>query len=582
MTTSRRTERRARALGSTLLATVAAALATAPAAAQEPAVDEMDLPRHVAEEVVAFFNDPATIRFNGRSSVPAGTVVRADVGVVGGPFTVGGTVEGDVIVLNGDLRMVTGARIDGDLTVIGGTILDRERGEVTGTVAVYGEALRYRERDGELAVREEDEGVRGLRWGRARITVRSASSYNRVEGLPVLFGPTFRTAEPDPFHFEALGLWRTASGFGLDDEELGWVIRAEQRIGSRPGLTFGAGAHSRVDPVESWGLGSLESSLATFLLHKDYRDHVEREGWSAWLGLHDEGAPLQARVEYRREEHGYVPVSSPWTLRKNDEPWRPQPLVAEGELETLTGELVYDDRNDPDDPTDGWFGTLRLTRGLDGDLRTPASAPTPTGPVVPGSPVDHGFTSAFLDVRRYNRVGPTSDLSFRLVYGGTVDGDPLPSQFQHALGGEGSLPGYRLFHGDCGARTGVRYLERASFDDEEDPLHAAFPRYGCDRAVLFQVEYRSTFDVTFDLGPDDDEEWDEEWDWYPAVDLTPAWSFFFDAGRGWTENEGGVDTSTLADVGLGLFLGDLGLYWSYPLGGEERSVNFFLRLQRRF
>ncbi|MGD2068852.1 MAG: hypothetical protein PVI57_09300, partial [Gemmatimonadota bacterium] len=147
------------------VASVGPTLAPTAAHAQEPRVEEMDLPRHVADEVVDFFNDPGTIRFNGRSRVPAGREVAGAVGVLGGPFTVAGRVRGDLVVVNGDLRFEEGGEVLGDVTVIGGVILDREFGEVTGTVAVYEESLRYRERGGRIAVRREGGDVGGLRWG---------------------------------------------------------------------------------------------------------------------------------------------------------------------------------------------------------------------------------------------------------------------------------------------------------------------------------------------------------------------------------------------------------------------------------
>ena len=44
----------------------------------------------------------------------------------------------------------------------------------------------------------------------------------------------------------------------------------------------------------------------------------------------------------------------------------------------------------------------------------------------------------------------------------------------------------------------------------------------------------------------------------------------------------GRDSDTLADLGLGFFVGKVGLYLALPLTGEERDVRFFVRLQHRF
>jgi hypothetical protein len=290
--------------------------------------------------------------------------------------------------------------------------------------------------------------------------------------------------------------------------------------------------------------------------------------------------PITLRLTYRDEDHGFVPVSSPWTLRKNDDPWRPQPLVAEGPFRALAGELVLDDRNDPENPSDGWYLSARWTRGLSGTLTIPeAVRPSVPEPIpVPARSIDVGLTMGSIDLRRYNRVSPDAELNLRATYGGSLDGDPLPPQFQHALGGEGTLPGYGLFNLDCGARSDRLELDRIAFDDDDDPRHAVHPYYGCDRALLFQVEYRHRLPIDLDLHDGEA----DGWGWYPVVDPDLTWIVFLDVGRGWSEGDASLDTRTVSDVGTGLMLGDLGVYWAWPLEGDERGVNFFIRLQRRF
>ena len=126
----------------------------------------------------------------------------------------------------------------------------------------------------------------------------------------------------------------------------------------------------------------------------------------------------------------------------------------------------------------------------------------------------------------------------------------------------------------CGARNVVATV------GEEPDTRSVDPSYGCDRTVLFQGQFRQEFD--FNLGTDTwNDDWDD-WRWWPHVDLTVAWMLFMDAGRGWSFTPGGTDTDTLADVGAGVSLGDLGLYWAYPLTGDDKRVNFFVRLQHRF
>jgi hypothetical protein len=559
-----------------------------PAGASGQRVEELDLPRSVAEEVVDFFNRPSTLRLQGRVDVPAGRTIVGDVAVLGGPVEFAGEVDGSLVVINGDLSVAPGARIRGDLTVLGGRA-EVPRGTVDGRVAVYDEALRYATREDGITIDEPRREDRGFelegRRSRTRFSVRVEESYNRVEGLPVLFGPVFETRGRRGTRLDALGIWRTDRGLQLDDDEMGWYLRAEQRLGSR--VTVGGTAHSVVAPVERWRLRDVEASLATFLFHRDYRDHYGLEGFSAFLRWEDAFTGLRLSVEYRDEEHAYVPVGSPWSLTRNDEPWRPQPLVGEGRLHSVEAEVRFDDRNDPEDPSDGWYAELSARLGVGGGLTLPGfrqGEPLPPTEVSAARPLGSAFRSGFVDVRRYARVSPVAQLRVRGLLAGSLDGSPLPPQFQHALGGEGSLPGYALFRGDCGARATTSSVFRAAGGASERT--PAFADYGCDRVALLQLEYLHDLSLGLDLGPDDDT-WGEEWDWYPAVDFSPRLALFLDVGRGWALGDEGriptrTDTGTLMDAGVAVYLGDLGLHWAWPLRDGGGGVNFYLRIDHRF
>lgn len=567
---------------------LAVGLAAGPLAAQERRIEEVDLPRGVADEIIEFFNDPLTIRFNGRSEVPEGGRIVGNVGVLGGSFRVAGEIEGDLIVVNGDLTVPEGGRVTGDVIVVGGSAY-ADPAAIGGQLAVFSESLSYRRRGDRVEV-DERRWDRWLDRERRRgvwLSVRAEGNYNRVEGLPVMFGPVFASEDPNRFRAEALAIWRSDAGLRLDDEAMGYLIRIEQHFGQEGRLSVGATAHSLVEPIERWGLRDIEASLAAFLFHRDYRDYYEREGFSAFLRWDDPEGGIRLGLSYEDEDHLYAPVGSPWTLKRNDAPWRPQPLVGEGRLRSIATEAIIDRRNDSEDPTDGWYLATRTRFGVGGGLTLPGySAPDPEPPTQVAEPLDlgHAFRSGFLDLRRHTRMGPRSDLHLRGILAGSLDGDPLPPQMQHALGGEGSLPGYRPFSIDCGARSRPFSVFRGG--DEGAERVPAFSSYGCDRIALFQAEYRGDLSFDIDIGPDD--EWDDEWDWYPVIDLTPRWAVFFDAGRGWSLADEGVDgafladTRTFMDVGVGLFIGDVGLYWARPLNGDDKGVNFFLRIDHRF
>ncbi len=559
-----------------------------PLEGQEPDPEVRDdLTRERAEEILAFLNDPGTIIVSGRSRVPEGTSVSGNVGAIGGPYQVGGRVDGRLVVLNGNLILEPGSEITGDIVVTGGRIQGLEHARAGGELTVYRPSLPYTRRGDELAYRAETPEPPALfstdvPYGSARFTLRAASNYSRVEGLPVLFGPLFETAGTNPLLLEAFGIWRSTSGLSPDSEELGFRFRVEQAMGGRDELALGATLHSEVLPIEKSGLSNTEASLSTFLLRRDFRDYYEREGWSAYLRYTPGEVPLTLRTEFREDRHRSVPVRSPWTLGDDEEGWRPQPAVARGDLRSVATSLILDTRNDPVLPSDGWLVDVELRRGVGGDLGLKALEDEEGTERRRASPVQTSLTWSSVDLRRYLRIGPSSRLSLRAWGAGALSDSPLPPQLQRALGGEGSVPGHRRFQGDCGARAAV--LRPAGADGSTAEV---FPAYGCDRVALLQAELQRNVGERWNPLPDDWADHPEEWDWSPFLDFRPRWALFANAGRGWALNgpENGTlprfHTPTLVDAGLGLFLGPVGLYWAYPVTERDRGINFFLRIHQR-
>jgi hypothetical protein len=541
-------------------------------AAQQAVLAQPDLPPAVALAAFAFHNSPETLRFTGETWIAPGSQVTGDVAVIGGPLHLEGHIAGNLLIVNGDLRVGRLGAVDGTTIVIGGTLTGAGAARLAERAQVYAEPLRFVRAEGGLIepapARRQPGLSAGLDLGgvaRAEITLAARGAYNRVEGLPIAVGPRIRTLGANPLALDALLIYRTAPGLHADPDDLGWNVRLEQHAGGRQRLGFGVTFFSEIVPIERGGLLDREASLVAFVLHRDYRDHYERSGWSVFHRASRPQRPTQFVLEYRDERHATVPARSPWSLLRNNEPWRPQPVVAEGRLRVVAADLQHDTRNDPVAPSTGWFASVRLERGFSGDLRYPLAAADSVTVEFPAAlPADPRFTSLLLDVRRYARLGPASRLAVRVYGGGAMHAGPLPPQRQLALGGEGSLPGYRLFRFDCGARLAPQ-LAGGDF---------YYPAYGCDRAALVQLEYHGAFPFARRL----------------LAPLSPhlyvgdafGWVLFFDAGRAWNDaserfgrTRGQDDFS--ADTGLGVRLGQVGVYWVLPLSGSARGINFFVR-----
>ncbi len=539
------------------------------AAAQEP--DPLSpLPDSVAERAVALYNEAETIRLAGDATLAAGGSITGNVGVLGGPVVLAGRIDGSLVVINGDLTLGAGAQVTGNVIALGGTLTLAPEARVGGRLVHYREALRYT-RSGDIIEREPPDAAaefvagREFDFGRTDLVVAVRGGYNRTEGLPVSAGPRVRLGHSNPTVLEALAIYRTVGGLDPDENDIGWALKAEQHFGGRGTIRAGLSWYSEFAAVEDWGLTDRENSLATVLLHIDHRDHYEREGWSAYVT----GRPWSSArmtVGYRNELHRSAPVEDPPAVF-GEGPWRPQPLIDEGRLHSAFAAGVYDTRNESRDPSAGWLIRGELEVGLGGSLARPVAADFEQEDVLPARPAEESFSAALLDIRRYARFTPYSFLAVRLLAAGSLDGGRLPAQRQHALGGEGSLPGYDRFEFDCGARR-EQIIARGS---------AYHPFYGCDRMALVQLEYQAGFPfarrLTERLGL--------------HTGHAVRWVAFFDAGRAWTEPESrdgrrGGQSDFAADAGVGVRLGGVGLYWAFPVSAGADGVNFFVRLGRRF
>lgn len=529
-------------------------LCTTPLAAQEP---EPELTMDAAAAIVAFYNRPETIRINGDSRVAPDGELNGDVAVLEGTLTIAGRVRGDLVIINGALIVEPGARVEGIVTVVGGSISGADSLSARGVV-LHDERLKYELRDGVLLLMREAQsdalsaGVQ-FPFGRTDLRVAARGGYNRSEGLPIHIGPRLTLGHRNPTLLEGLFIYRTAAGFDFDENDYGYVLTAEQFVGGRRAARVGVRYASEVLPVETWGLTDRETSLATFLLHEDYRDHYARDGWSVYLAAGRGGLPLDWRIEFGNYEYENAVLRDPLSILHNSEPWRRELLVPDVRIRTLGMRGSYDTRNENRDPSSGWL--VRVETELALSIRSGIA-----------TEFSDDYRYGLLDIRRYARLTPAARVSMRAVTAGSIDGQPLPSYLQQAMGGEGSLPGYPLYEFDCGAHDGAAAL-------------AVSPAYGCDRLMLFQVEYQSNLRwlsrrLARSIGRD-----------FGLLDNI-KWLLFFDTGRTWNTVRPSIGRSEglddfVADGGFGLKFGTIGAYWAVPLSARASGFNFFVRLGPR-
>jgi hypothetical protein len=527
------------------------------------------------------------VRNTGPTTVAAGDSVPGNVAVLWGPLTIAATVHGSVIVINGPVTIAPGGHVDKDVIVTGGTIEGADSTTVGGVVQVHKDALRFRQA-GELIIAESPEGAEipdaswFKHWLRRHVRPRQGFTlvggpYNRVEGLPIIGGPAIRRSIGiGTLRLSALGIYRSADHFEWKNENLGWHASGELTVGGARNMRFGFEGYDVVRPTESWQLRDGEVSLASFFLHRDYRDYYNTKGAHAWVSAYD-GRKVSLELGVRRERWEPSATRNPFTLLRDGANWRPNPTLDDGRF--WIGEALFrlDTRNNVGDPWTGWLIDASLeTGGSDHMIEGPSSFRARENPL--DTAVRVRYTRLFADIRRYNRVSPESQLNFRLVAGAGFGDNALPLEGRFSLGGAGTLPGYDFrapFHG-----PDVLACNSGPVEIPGQPAE-------CDRMLLGQIEFRH--DQRIRLFGRRDPDGAQRY----RVDRDVAFVFFADGGRGWISGrhfEGRGDAwgtipplSTFKyDAGAGVDIHYVGVYLAKSLTDWSNPVNIVVRLRHRF
>jgi hypothetical protein len=410
------------------------AAAPAPLGAQTPAAADTAAARRAqdpdvsgAGAALARYNAPGVRRVRGPLVVAAGDTLAGDLAVVGGPLTLAGRVAGRVTVVNGDLLFGPGASVGGDVLVVGGLVDGQRAATLGGDLHLLRRPVAYRFGPDSLLAFDDrddppalgDEARRDLGW-RLRssspdrrtttgLTLASAGTYNRVEGLPVWAGPSLEMAvgRSGRLAVDLLGIFRTADEFRWDAEHLGHLVRAELRGGSRRARRVTARLYDEVVPVEAWQLRPDETGIATFLLHRDFRDYYNRHGGSLALG-YAASPDVALTLTAARERWSSRRTLDPFSAARNARPWRPNPRADEGRVTVLTAAARVDTRNDVARPWAGWYvaADYELGAGRVGEF-APLSTDG-TRLARDAAPGTRTYGRGFLDLRRYNRLTPDS------------------------------------------------------------------------------------------------------------------------------------------------------------------------------
>ena len=537
-------------------------------------------PPEVVSELIAFYNDSNTTRMQGDVALPAGSRFEGKLALYRGSLRVAGRVAGPIAVANGTLYLLPGSAVEGEILVVGGRLLRSEQVDHRGPERVYWDAAPVvRNADGLLALRERRRGLGEIATARTTfqagkirttLSLSTGGTYNRIEGLPVLFGPLFeiRPSSQTYARVDLRGILRTVGQKTDLRSDFGYVARADLRF-DRP-TEFGVGGrlYSEVESIEDQPLTAAESGWSAFLLQRDYRDYYEREGVTGLAYIRPARA-LRFELSLSRDAQRSVRATDPWSLLRNSDRWRRNPLIDDGHYFTTAVQVDWDTRNDRDRPSTGWWIGGRYEHLTSDDI-APVVLPTV---VRPSPPTGGGYNSdrLSLDIRRYSRLTPGLRVNARVLADGWLAGGRLPVQRRVSLGGPDLLPGFGFRAYTCAPR---------GFSDPANPAL-------CDRLLATQVEVRTRLGLNLGFQMQDREgNRRGRFLGIQEADLV----LFSDAGKAWLAGRGPgqvppdripVLREWALDLGFGLDAGEIGAYLAKSISTGE-SVKFVVRLQRRF
>lgn len=530
-----------------------------------------EIPDSILRDAVTRFNAVTATRTHGTMVIAAGNVTLGTLGVHRGILRVSGVVRGDVIVLNGDLRIDRGGRVEGDIVVLGGHLVLAPGAVHTG---------RHYENETEAPVGREPDGLVGLRRPRRGLTDYTTASatfttgpvrttvgieggtYNRVEGLPIRVGPSLEWLPDDQtiMRLQLTGILRTAGDPDGLRSDFGWVSRLEATRLTASNITLAVEAASQVVPMFDQAYGSLESGLGAFVLRRDYRDWFNTRGVGVKAGFTPmTRLTLSGGLQWTRERT--LRAVDAFSVLRGTETWRPNPVIDDGRYRIATIGAAWDTRDDRARPASGFWIQGQIRRVMS-DALTPVSLPSVIRDNVPTT--GYGATEIDIDIRRYLRLNPQQAVHLRLAGGGWIGGDPLTVQRRRSIGGTDPLAGYDFRRVTCDRRR------------RPDPAQTAL----CDRQILFQAEFRRTIGLGLDQR-------------IAGIDLglgEPDVVLLADAGTAWVAGDGAgrVPSGRIqafsewrGDVGIGLEGRLFGVFLAKAVADDD-SPRLSVRLNRRF
>ena len=259
-------------------------------------------------------------------------------------------------------------------------------------------------------------------------------SYNRVEGF--FFGFGVPKEFKDSYGMGSRLTFYGFLGYGLSNDQTSYRAGLTRKLFGRNSFELGAEIFDLTQSEDLWVIPRNENSTIALLFHEDYYDYYRNAGNSVY-GIQNFGRTLIVEGGYVEEKHSNMSVEKDWSLFRQSEEFRDNPLITEGTFKNTY--LVVR------------TGNSRAFRNWDAVLQAEWNS-TLFDDEMPS------YERYIVSVSRYQPLGRNDDINFRVRYGTTNGSVPLQKKFD--LCWIGTLRGYEYKEfqdGDKMAMLNVEY-----------------------------------------------------------------------------------------------------------------------------
>lgn len=363
--------------------------------------------------------------------------IRGDVLVIGADLHVEGEVNGDIVVLFGNIRLTATSVCQRDVLAVDGAIQRHREARIYGTYQATDDWRRWSPRERRHYTTEENE-----------ISLSGSVSYDRVDGLGADVGITFRSEErfmPEFFAHYGYGFWSQQSKYRLG---------FEQKLFNYYRLSFGGEVYRLTKTEDEWRCHQSENNLYAVLAREDFRDYYEGEGGSFFV-QQEIAYTHTFRLDYSTEELRFMEANPDlWSVFGGDKKFRAN--FSSVDAQFLADHMPDYDKNESVltasyefNNTEDRYGEL-MRSGWLARLAVEHSSESI------GS--DFDYDRYTVELRRFQPLTYRQNCNLRLLYGSATGTLPLHRYF--FLGGIRTLRAYEIkeFYGTHMALANLEYV----------------------------------------------------------------------------------------------------------------------------